>query len=101
MIKAVVFDLDDTLISERQYIESCFQYVSELISKRIHIDKQLIFDILIKLFNDDPKNVFNRLFDKLNIPYNEDNIIEMVEAYRNHEPHILLMMYFLVLSYSE
>ena len=31
MIKAVVFDLDDTLISEHQYIESGYQKVAEFL----------------------------------------------------------------------
>ena len=34
MIKAVVFDLDDTLISEHQYIESGYQKVAEFLSDK-------------------------------------------------------------------
>ena len=37
MIKAVVFDLDDTLISERQYILSGFNVISREIAKRYNL----------------------------------------------------------------
>ena len=33
MIKAVVFDLDDTLISEKEYIKSGFKVISQKIAK--------------------------------------------------------------------
>ena len=88
MIKAIIFDLDDTLISEMQYIESGYRHISELLTDITHVDDNSIFSLLMDLFHDSPKNVFNRLFDKLNISYKEDNILKLVEIYRNHEPHI-------------
>lgn len=87
-IKAVVFDLDDTLISERQYIASGYRHIAEVLSVRIDVDRQSIFSILMDLFHASSKNVFNRLFEKLQIAYSEEDIMELVEAYRNHEPDI-------------
>ena len=31
MIKAVVFDLDDTLISEKEYIKSGYRHIAEVV----------------------------------------------------------------------
>jgi putative hydrolase of the HAD superfamily len=88
MIKAVIFDLDDTLISEKEYIESGYQYISKLLSNRYAKDEKALFELLIKLFNDSPQKVFNRLLDKFDIVYTPNHINELVEEYRNHLPCI-------------
>ncbi len=88
MIRAVVFDLDDTLISEKQYIESGFSYVASLISQKYLIPKEEIFYKLSSLFASNPKNVFDRYLNenKLSTGHNEVNVL--VEAFRNHSPDI-------------
>lgn len=88
MIKAVIFDLDDTLISERQYIESGYCHIAKLLSKKLDKDEKEIYEQLIKLFNKSSKNVFNRLLDNLGVSYSQNTIIELVEEYRNHLPDI-------------
>ncbi len=88
MVKAVVFDLDDTLIAENQFIESGFMLISKTYSERLGLDLKYLYNILIGLFKEDTKNVFNRLFNFLNIDYSEDNIRELIELYRNHMPNI-------------
>ena len=40
MIKAVIFDLDDTLISEKEYIKSGFKVISENIQDRYNINEE-------------------------------------------------------------
>ena len=93
MIKAVVFDLDDTLISEKEYIKSGYRHIAEIISEQNRLnkelgDKHLIYEVLIQLFDASPKNVFNRLLDKLEVPYTKDDILDLVKAYREHKPNI-------------
>lgn len=88
MVRAVIFDLDDTLISERQYIESGYQHISKLLSKRLDKDEKELNRLLVGLFNENSKNVFNRLLDQLGVTYTKDNIIELVDEYRNHLPNI-------------
>lgn len=90
MIKAVVFDLDDTLISEKEYIKSGFKVISQKISKEYNLDNQYVYRLLIDLFNENAKNVFNRLLDKLNIKYNDEYIKELIHEYRGHMPQISL-----------
>ena len=69
MIKAIVFDLDDTLISERDYIKSGFKYVSKIISDRYKLDNNEVYEVMRELFKESPKNVFNRVLDNFNIKY--------------------------------
>lgn len=40
LIKAIVFDLDDTLISEHEYIKSGYKHISQTLSKKINIDEK-------------------------------------------------------------
>lgn len=88
MIKSVIFDLDDTLISEKRYIESGYKHISKLLSKKLQKDEQELYQILITVFNEDTKNVFNRMFDMIGVIYNQNDVLELVEAYRNHVPTI-------------
>jgi putative hydrolase of the HAD superfamily len=88
IVKAVIFDLDDTLISERQYIESGYRYLSKLLSIKTGIDSESIFAMLEELFKANTKNVFNRFYEKIKITYTKEDIVDLVEAYRNHKPDI-------------
>lgn len=88
MVKAVIFDLDDTLISERQYMESGFRHIAKLISNKYAKNDRELYTLLIKLFSNSPKNVFNRLLNKLGISYTQEIIVWLVEEYRSHLPSI-------------
>lgn len=87
-IKAVIFDLDDTLISERQYIESGYRHISKILANKINKNDKEIFNILISLFEKDSRFVFNRFFDKYGIQYTKEDIKFLVDEYRNHLPNI-------------
>ena len=39
VIKAALFDLDDTLYPERSYVESGFRVVSDFLAKRFGLDR--------------------------------------------------------------
>lgn len=88
--KVIVFDLDDTLISEKEYIQSGFKTISEEIEKEFGIDKFIVENKINELFYITASNVFNRLLDVFNIQYDEEYIKKLVHIYRNHEPKIEL-----------
>lgn len=88
MVKAVVFDLDDTLISEKEYIKSGYRHIAGIIEDRFVMDKNQVFDDLLSLFKVSPLNVFNRLFDKYQIEYSNEMILDLVKEYREHFPDI-------------
>lgn len=90
MIKAVIFDLDDTLISEKDYVKSGFNQVAIKIAEEHNLDENEVYRLLLDTFEENSKNVFNRVVDKLNISYEIKDIKELIEIYRSHKPDINL-----------
>lgn len=90
MIKVVIFDLDDTLTSELEFIKSGFNVVSEDISLEHDLDKNECYLKMIELFNLNSNNVFNRILDFYNISYKQKDVYRLVDIYRNHIPEIRL-----------
>lgn len=88
MIKAVLFDLDDTLFPEKQYIESGFKHIARQMSKRTGTGDGVLFRMLMDIFDKGAKNVFNKLLEQLDISYDERDIQRMISEYRNHAPDI-------------
>ena len=88
MIKAVVFDLDDTLISEHQYIESGYQKVAEFLNDKNGWSIETTKKRLLELLKKDSKNVFNRLFEEKQVNFDIPEILKLVSVYRNHLPNI-------------
>lgn len=88
MVKAVIFDLDDTLISEIEYIKSGYNHIAAIIEGRLKINKKQVFDDLLSLFRENPQNVFNRLYEKYHIEYSNEMILDLVKEYRGHYPNI-------------
>ena len=78
MIKAVVFDLDDTLYNEYDYVKSGFCAVAD------YLGDPKVFDKLIELYHIDNNNVFQRM------GLTDDTCQKCIEIYRNHFPEISL-----------
>ena len=85
-IRAVIFDLDDTLYPEIQYVQSGFKAVSRKIEEDFGAD---CYDLLLSLFCENSANVYNRALDCLGVPYSEAYIRELVAVYRAHKPQNL------------
>ena len=90
MIKGVIFDLDDTLISEKEYIKSGFKVVCNVISEKYNLNFDKVYQKIFELFDEDSDYVFNRLLDCFNIEYDKDYILELLKIYRGHSPDISL-----------
>ncbi len=92
MIKAVIFDLDDTLYDEIDYCRSGFHAVSEFLSNLTKtIPTKSIFEILWKEFIEGNRTrTFNTALDKIRMPYDEKLIAELINVYRTHIPQITL-----------
>lgn len=88
MVKAVVFDLDDTLISEKEYIKSGYRHIAAIVENRFGIEKNQVFDDLMSIFEVSTHNVFNRFYDKYQIEYSNEIILDLVKNYREHFPDI-------------
>ena len=84
---AVVFDLDDTLYSERNYVFSGFQAVSVYLNKTTGYDAVVVYERLTAAFVRNVRGcTFNIVLDELGLVPNEEQIRDLVEVYRSHMP---------------
>lgn len=89
MIKALIFDLDDTLYPEHQFVLSGFHAVSEWLFEKYNIEQ--FYNTLVQIFHEGYRgDVFNRAFNTLNIKYTQSLIDKMISVYRGHAPQIRL-----------
>lgn len=112
-IKAVVFDLDDTLAPEYSFVKSGYRAAAEALRLKTALMKKLtekqsetqnktqnktqneiqnktqigiqIEEKLWELFLEDTKNVFNRLLDEYQVEYDKAFLMELIRVYREHD----------------
>ena len=86
-----MFDLDDTLYDEKQFVESGFFKLAEFVESKFKINKKDFYKILIDIFKGGARgNIFNLALEKVNVAYEENIIRAMVKIYREHNPKIKL-----------
>lgn len=86
----VVFDVDDTLYLERDYVRSGFVAVGRWASVELGIED--FFELAWKLFEDGTRGrVFNAVLEELGRSVEADAIAAMVRVYRTHLPEIRLL----------
>jgi putative hydrolase of the HAD superfamily len=89
-IKAVIFDMDDTLFSESEYVKSGLHAVDHWVLKKFNILG--FYENATHLFeNGHRKLIFNKTLEILNIASHESYINEMLNIYRSHSPKIQLL----------
>lgn len=81
---AVVFDLDDTLYRERDFVESGFRAVADYIDQR---NRDSIYDNLIGWYEAGETDVFARIIEEKELAINKATLIR---KYRKHEPTLKL-----------
>lgn len=79
-IKGVIFDLDDTLYSEKQYVESGYKAIAKLLGNEIYKDK--LWD-----YFEAGELAIDKLLYELGL---SDRREECLEIYREQEPEITL-----------
>ncbi len=89
--KLVIFDLDDVIYSEIDYIKSGFQAVANSISNDKKMQNDL-FVVMEKLFKKDPKHVFDQLLklSELNLDFKIHTKESLIKIYQQHLPRIKL-----------
>jgi len=69
-IRALLFDLDDTLYDEKQFVRSGFKEVAKFIDDKFNINKKIFYKILIDIFNNGSRgNIFNLALERVNVAY--------------------------------
>jgi putative hydrolase of the HAD superfamily len=87
MIDVFVFDLDDTLYPEREFVLSGFNAVSSWLFNHKGISG--FFDLAWQFYERGHRgNVFNLVLEKLKINCNPSFMDQLVEVYRSHLPSL-------------
>jgi len=88
-IKAIVFDMDDTLYEEKQYVISGFKAVDKYIIEQFGVTG--FFESAVKLFHSGIREfIFNKVLDQLGVKYEDSTIKILINCYRTHIPDIHL-----------
>lgn len=89
MIEVVVFDLDDTLYLERDFVRSGFRAVDRWVGE--HLAREGFFERAWEHFVAGQRgNIFDLVLPALGIAPEADLVRRLVEVYRAHEPAIEL-----------
>ncbi|HPN38382.1 MAG TPA: HAD family hydrolase [Melioribacteraceae bacterium] len=80
----IVFDLDDTLFKEIEYLKSAYKYIAEEVCSNNSIK---LYKKMLDLYYSG-NNAFNYLIE--NYPEKSKNVDYLLELYRNHYPNITL-----------
>jgi putative hydrolase of the HAD superfamily len=89
-ITAVVFDLDDTLYSEREYAFSGFAAVAAAFEDPLG-DPRKATTRMCQLFDTEHRRrVFNTMLTEWGLPDDDQLVGRMIETYRSHRPEISL-----------
>lgn len=85
--QAIVFDLDDTLYPEHEYVKSGFAAVAAWAVARFGIAEALGYQKFLELFTAGIRgDTFNRWLCAFGLP--AEHVSEMVAIYRTHRPQI-------------
>ena len=87
--RCAVFDLDDTLYLERDYVRSGFRAVGQWVHENIGPDQ--FFDLAWRRFEQGSRRtIFNEVLADLEIEVGGELIGQLVQVYRTHRPTIAL-----------
>lgn len=89
-IKAVIFDLDDTLYPERDYAFSGFAAVASAFQEQLGDPSQTAAQLEALFETEHRPRVFNALLRQRGMPEDTQVSADMIEIYRRHIPKIAL-----------
>ncbi len=90
MLKAVIFDLDDTLYPELEYVFSGYRAVAAWSAARFKTSQETGHAELIDLFRQGKRHhIFNQWLARYDLD-SEENALELLRVYREHKPTIRL-----------
>ncbi len=87
-IRAVVFDLDDTLFREREYVRSGFSAVGEFLRRELRRKTDFEAWMWRRFASGRRERMFNALNRRFGLALGEADIRRLVRLYRRHRPEI-------------
>lgn len=89
-MRAVLFDLDNTLYPEEEFVRSGFQAVAEFLAARSGLRSEEIFDRILELFQSRGRGrIFNTVLEQLKLDARQW-LKPLLLVYRSHRPDIAL-----------
>lgn len=89
-MNTVIFDLDNTLYPEIEYVKSGFRYVASYLSSKYGFNEKNIYLKIMNIFEKKGRgSIFDILLKELGL-YSEENVHLLVYLYRSHIPKIEL-----------
>ncbi len=79
-MRGIIFDLDDTLYKEIDFLKSAFRQIADVIGITG------VYDFMLKCYRDG-ENAFKMVIERYNLSYTVDQLLDI---YRNHKPDITL-----------
>lgn len=87
-MKALIFDLDDTLYNEADFVHGAFEEVSKYLAKKYCIDCEKLYDTMLRLLRERGRGrIFNNICEMYKLSEDIENLIKI---YRNAAPQISL-----------
>ncbi|HUU83756.1 MAG TPA: HAD family hydrolase [Phycisphaerae bacterium] len=89
---AIVFDLDDTLYPERDFVFSAYRAVADAFARPLHVPFDLLQRMQELFDTPDRGRVFNVILAQAGVtgPRADALLADMIATYRTHEPRIRL-----------
>ncbi|MBU5314793.1 HAD family hydrolase [Clostridium bornimense] len=88
MIKAIIFDMDDTLYKEYDFVFGGFKAVSLYFSKKYNLSENDVYKKILDIFYREGRGkIFNRIIDIYNL---QEDINTLIDKYRFYKPQIEL-----------
>ena len=89
-IRAVIFDLDDTLYPEQSFVFSGYQAVAEAFRTQFGDQDRTVAELTRIFHSQDRRLAFNALFERRGQPADREAVQAMIDLYRSHTPTISL-----------
>lgn len=92
-IRLLVFDLDDTLYLERDYVRSGFAHIASVVAQSAPYTADTIRESLDQGFAEGVRGTaFDRLLERFPQLRQRWTVAQLVEQYRNHQPTLTLAL---------
>lgn len=87
-VDAVVFDLDDTLYPERQYVLSGYRAAGDWLRRSLGTEEHYEDWLWSRFLSGESRDAFNAISVRYGLDLNEEQIQQIVTVFRHHKPMI-------------
>ena len=90
-VRAILFDLDDTLYLEQHFVLSGFKSVAAVLEAEYGVERKQVWHKMVELFEQgERRRVFDRTLLQIGVHPDREIISRLVDIYRHHRPCISL-----------